>query len=468
MNTVKSIVLAAGKGTRMRTDGSDAPKVMRLALGKPLLSYVLSSLPVENMRDAIVVVGYMKEQVMEAFPDCTFAVQSEQLGTGHAVMCAEDALNGFSGNVLICCGDTPLVTRDTYTALLNTHIEEGNDCTMLSGTSKAPMKGYGRVLHASDGGFDKIIEEKDCTPEEAAIQEYNSGIYIFKAQKLFTALKELKTDNAQGEYYLTDVIRLIAEAGGHIDTLTTADPIETTGVNDRVQLAEAAAALYRRKAQELMLSGVTIIDPANTYIDQQVTVGQDTIIYPGCQLRGDTHIGAGCTIDGDCIITDSVIGDNCTLTKCVLDQAEAASGANIGPFAYLRPGTRLGENVKIGDFAEVKNAVIGAGSKIPHLSYIGDAEVGSGVNIGCGAITCNYDGVNKHKTIIGDDVFIGSNTNLVAPVSVGRGAFVGAGSTITKEVAAGALAVERARQTEIAGWAAEKSPRALAKKPDGK
>lgn len=246
MNTVKSIVLAAGKGTRMRTDGSDAPKVMRLALGKPLLSYVLSSLPVENMRDAIVVVGYMKEQVMEAFPDCTFAVQSEQLGTGHAVMCAEDALNGFSGNVLICCGDTPLVTRDTYTALLNTHIEEGNDCTMLSGTSKAPMKGYGRVLHASDGGFDKIIEEKDCTPEEAAIQEYNSGIYIFKAQKLFTALKELKTDNAQGEYYLTDTPVIMKNRGDKVGICVREMGSELIGVNTPEQLREVERILSQR------------------------------------------------------------------------------------------------------------------------------------------------------------------------------------------------------------------------------
>lgn len=464
---ITAVILAAGKGTRMK---SALPKVLHKAGGRTMLAQVLHQVRAAGIADCCVVVGHGAEQVRASLPQeagLRFALQMPQLGTGHCVQQAMPHIAPNCDAIMIVCGDTPLLTAKTLAALCEKFRATGVDGLILTADLPDPT-GYGRIIRAAGGNVCAIVEEKDATAEQKAVREINTGAYIFRHAALKQALAQLDNNNAQGEYYLTDVIRLIAEAGGHIDTLTTADPIETTGVNDRVQLAEAAAELYRRKAQELMLSGVTIIDPANTYIDQQVTVGQDTIIYPGCQLRGDTHIGAGCTIDGDCIITDSVIGDNCTLTKCVLDQAEAASGANIGPFAYLRPGTRLGENVKIGDFAEVKNAVIGAGSKIPHLSYIGDAEVGSGVNIGCGAITCNYDGVNKHKTIIGDDVFIGSNTNLVAPVSVGRGAFVGAGSTITKEVAAGALAVERARQTEIAGWAAEKSPRALAKKPDRK
>jgi UDP-N-acetylglucosamine diphosphorylase/glucosamine-1-phosphate N-acetyltransferase len=246
MSKLKTIVLAAGKGTRMRTDGSDAPKVMRLALGKPLLSYVLASLPVENESDAVVVVGYMKEQVMEAFSNCTFAIQSEQLGTGHAVMCAESALSDFDGDVLICCGDTPLVSRDTYTALLETHISENNDCTMLSGTSQTPMKGYGRVSRTADGGFDRIIEEKDCTPAEAAIQEYNSGIYIFKAKKLFSALKELKTDNAQGEYYLTDTPDIMKKRGDKVGICTREMGSELIGVNTPEQLHEVEQILSQR------------------------------------------------------------------------------------------------------------------------------------------------------------------------------------------------------------------------------
>lgn len=462
-NKFTAVILAAGKGTRMK---STLPKVLHKAAGRTMLEQVIHQVRAAGVDDCVVVVGHGADEVRAAIPEndnLRFALQMPQLGTGHCAQVAMPHIPQDTDAVLIVCGDTPLLTATTLGALCDKFSQSGADGIILTANLAKPT-GYGRIIRGENGSVCAIVEEKDATDEQKAVTEINTGAYVFSRQALQQALAGLTNDNAQGEYYLTDVIRLIDAAGGHIDTLTTDDYIETTGVNDRVQLACAAAELYRRKAEELMLSGVTIIDPANTYIDSMVTVGQDTIIYPGVQLRGDTHIGAGCTLDSDTIITDSTVGNHCTLLKCVLNEATVADGANIGPFAYLRPGTKLAENVKVGDFAEIKNATIGAGSKIPHLSYIGDAEVGSGVNIGCGTITCNYDGVNKHKTIIGNDVFIGSNTNLVAPVTVGDGAFVAAGSTITKEVSAGALAVERARQTEIAGWAVEKSPKAIAKK----
>lgn len=460
---ITAVILAAGKGTRMK---SALPKVLHKAGGRTMLEQVIHQVRAAGIKDCCVVVGHGAEQVRAALPpdaNLHFALQMPQLGTGHCVQVAMPHINAAANAVMIVCGDTPLLTVNTLSELCRRFCDTGADGLILTANLSNPT-GYGRIIRSANGNVCAIVEEKDATAEQKSITEINTGAYIFSHAALKAALAKLDNNNAQGEYYLTDVIRHIAAAGGRIDTLTTDDYIETTGVNDRVQLAAAAAELYRRKNTELMLAGVTVVDPANTYVDQQVTVGADTIIYPGVQLRGDTHIGANCTVDSDTIITDSTVGDNCTLLKCVLNQATVASGANIGPFAYLRPGANLAENVKVGDFAEIKNAAIGAGSKIPHLSYIGDAEVGSGVNIGCGTITCNYDGVNKHKTIIGNDVFIGSNTNLVAPVTVADGAFVAAGSTITKNVSANALAVERARQTEIAGWAAEKSPKAIAKK----
>lgn len=462
-----AIILAAGKGTRMK---SALPKVLHKAGGRTMLAQVLHQLRAAGIEDCCVVVGHGAEEVRQSLPqdkNLRFALQMPQLGTGHCVQQALPHIPADCEAALIVCGDTPLLTAETLQNLQDKFAQTGADGLILTAEMPDPT-GYGRIIRGADGGVTAIVEEKDATPTQKAVTEINTGAYIFKFPALKDALGKLTNDNAQGEYYLTDVIKIIAEAGGRIDTLTTPDAVETTGVNDRVQLAFAAAELYRRKARELMLSGVTIIDPAACYIDQQVTVGQDSVIYPGCQLRGNTHIGANCVIDSDCIITDSTLGAGCHLTKCVLTEATVGAGANIGPFAYLRPGTKLGDNVKIGDFAEIKNSTIGDGSKVPHLSYIGDTDMGSGVNIGCGTITCNYDGVNKHRTTIGDDVFIGSNTNLVAPVTVGAGAFVGAGSTITREVAPNALAVERSHQREVKGWAAELSPKALAAKKAAK
>jgi bifunctional UDP-N-acetylglucosamine pyrophosphorylase/glucosamine-1-phosphate N-acetyltransferase len=458
-----AVILAAGKGTRMK---SALPKVLHKAGGRTMLAQVLHEVRASGINDCCIVVGHGAEEVqaaMQAEKDCRFALQMPQLGTGHCVQMALPQISADTDAALIVCGDTPLLTAKTLRALQEKFVAEKADGLVLTTVMPNPT-GYGRILRSADGNVIAIVEEKDATAEQKQIQEINTGAYIFNYPALKDALGKLDNNNAQGEYYLTDVIKIMAAADKRLDTLQTADAVETTGVNDRVQLAFAAAELYRRKAEELMLSGVTIINPASCYIDQQVEVGQDTIIYPNCQLRGETKIGANCVLDSDCIITDSVIGSGCNITKTVMNQATVGDNANIGPFAYLRPDAALANNVKVGDFAEIKNAKIGDGSKIPHLSYIGDAEVGAGVNIGCGTITCNYDGVNKSLTKIGNNVFVGSNTNLVAPVEIEDDAFIGAGSTITRKVSAGALAVERSTQREIAKWAVEKSPKALAKK----
>ena len=456
-----AICLAAGKGTRMK---SALPKVLHKVGGRTMLEQVLGEVRASGVQDCCIVVGHGAEQVQAALGDgYTFALQQPQLGTGHCVQCAMPSVAADSDAVLIVCGDTPLLTAATLTALRDKFAASGAAGIVLTAVMPDPT-GYGRIIRDDAGNVCAIVEEKDAAAEQKAVREINTGAYIFAYGELCDAIGRLDNNNAQHEYYLTDVIRLLAAKGCLVDTLVVDDPVETMGVNDRVQLAEAAAELRRRKNRELMLSGVTIIDPASCYIEQDVQVGQDTVIYPHCQLRGNTVIGAGCVLDGECILTDTVVGDDSRLTKVVADKAVIGQRANIGPFAYLRPGTRLADDVKVGDFAEIKNARIGKGSKIPHLSYVGDAEVGEHVNIGCGTITCNYDGVNKHLTKIGNNVFIGSNTNLVAPVEVADDAFVGAGSTITRPVEAGALAVERGKRRDIARWNLEQSPKARQKK----
>ena len=459
--------MAAGKGTRMK---SNLPKVLHKAAGRTMLGQVWHEVRAAGIDNCVIVVGHGAEQVQASLagePGCRFALQMPQLGTGHCVQQALPQILPQTQAVLILCGDTPLLRAQTINAMYQRYAaSQQKDSQPLAGLLLTTLldnpHGYGRIVRNNDGSVTAIVEEKDASAEQRQIREINAGAYIFKYAALQSALARLDNNNAQGEYYLTDVISLLAADGQRLDTLPAADPLETTGVNDRVQLAAAAAELFRRKAEDLMLAGVTIINPVSCCIEMDVQVGADTIIYPNCQLRGQTSIGSGCVIDSDCLITDSQIGNDCTITKSVLNQATIGDRANIGPFAYLRPGANLAEDVKVGDFAELKNARIGRGSKIPHLSYIGDAEVGENVNIGCGTITCNYDGVNKHLTKIGNNVFVGSNSNLVAPVEVQDDAFIAAGSTITKQVGAGALAVERSPQREIANWGREKSPKALA------
>lgn len=458
--------MAAGKGTRMK---SNLPKVLHKAAGRTMLQQVLHEVRAAGVDNCVIVVGHGAEQVqasLAAEKGCRFALQMPQLGTGHCVQQALPQIPAQTQAVLIVCGDTPLLRAQTLQSMLEKYAASQQDSRPLAGLLFTAIldnpHGYGRIVRGSNGSVEAIVEEKDATAAQKQIQEINAGAYIFNYAALQSALARLNNNNAQGEYYLTDVISLLAADGLQLDTLPAADPLETTGVNDCVQLAAAANELYRRKAEELMLAGVTIVNPASCCIEMEVEVGADTIIYPNCQLRGQSKIGSGCVIDSDCLITDSLIGNDCTIIKSVLNQATVGDRANIGPFAYLRPGACLAEEVKVGDFAELKNAKIGRGSKIPHLSYIGDAEVGENVNIGCGTITCNYDGVNKHLTKIGNNVFVGSNSNLVAPVEVQDDAFIAAGSTITRPVKAGALAVERSPQREIANWNREKSPKAQA------
>lgn len=458
--------MAAGKGTRMK---SNLPKVLHKAAGRTMLQQVLHEVRAAGVDNCVIVVGHGAEQVqasLAAEKGCRFALQMPQLGTGHCVQQALPQIPAQTQAVLIVCGDTPLLRAQTLQSMLEKYAASQQDSRPLAGLLLTAIldnpHGYGRIVRGSNGSVEAIVEEKDATAAQKQIQEINAGAYIFNYAALQSALARLNNNNAQGEYYLTDVISLLAADGLQLDTLPAADPLETTGVNDCVQLAAAANELYRRKAEELMLAGVTIVNPASCCIEMEVEVGADTIIYPNCQLRGQSKIGSGCVIDSDCLITDSLIGNDCTIIKSVLNQATVGDRANIGPFAYLRPGACLAEEVKVGDFAELKNAKIGRGSKIPHLSYIGDAEVGENVNIGCGTITCNYDGVNKHLTKIGNNVFVGSNSNLVAPVEVQDDAFIAAGSTITRPVKAGALAVERSPQREIANWNREKSPKAQA------
>lgn len=456
-----SIVLAAGKGKRMK---SKLYKVLHPVCGKPMVGHVLDALENLGVSRKIVVVGHGAEAVREYLGDqAEYALQAEQLGTGHAVLQAEPLLKSEDGVTLVVCGDTPLVREETMRRMIGLHAEKGAAATILTAEFADPH-GYGRVLRDASGNVNGIAEQKDCTPEQAAIREINTGTYCFDNKKLFAALGKVTNNNAQNEYYLTDVIRILKEAGETVAAFCTADTAEAIGVNDRVALSEAEQLMQARIIREHMLAGVTIPAPANTYIEKDVTIGADTVLLPGCILKGKTVIGEDCVIGPFTEITDSTVGSKTQIKQSVLLEAAVGSKVNIGPYAYLRPGAQLADSVKVGDFVEIKNSVIGEGSKVPHLSYVGDATVGSRTNIGCGVITANYDGFNKSKTEIGDDAFIGSNVNLIAPVKVGNGAFVVAGSTITREVGENDLAIARPRQENKEGYAAKLRSRFQAKK----
>ncbi|MBR7114236.1 MAG: bifunctional UDP-N-acetylglucosamine diphosphorylase/glucosamine-1-phosphate N-acetyltransferase GlmU [Firmicutes bacterium] len=459
MKKTAVVILAAGKGQRMR---SQLPKVLHQLNGRPMLGYVAAAAEAAGVSQTLVVVGHGCEQVEAAFPQFNFALQQPQLGTGHALQCAMPQVAADCENVLVVCGDTPLLTAETLSALMHSFEQTGSTATVLSARVPNPY-GYGRIVRNLNGEVRAIVEERDASEEEKRICEINTGAYCFEAASLREALQQLTTDNAQGEYYLTDVIGILAALGKTVTSYLCADAAETAGVNDRVQLANAAAELRRRKNRALMLSGVTIIDPDDTYIEDTVTVGQDTIIEPQTYLRGNTVIGANCHIGPFAEIENSSLADGCRAQRCLIIESEAAENCNIGPFAYLRPGTRLARKVKAGHFVEIKKSEVGEGSKVPHLSYIGDTTIGRDVNIGCGTITCNYDGKKKHRTVIADRAFIGSNTNLVAPVSVGEGALVAAGSTITEDVPDGALGVARGRQRNVLGYIARKAEEAAKK-----
>ncbi len=445
-----TVVLAAGKGTRMK---SALPKVLHRVGGKSMLQHVLDASAAAGSERSVVIVGFGGETVKMAIgAQAEFVEQKEQLGTGHAVMQAGPLLKNETGTVMVLCGDTPLLTGELLKRLYDEHKAIGAKATVL--TAVMPdASGYGRIIRTASGTVAKIVEHKDASPEELKVNEVNSGIYCFEAQALFTALAKVSCDNAQGEYYLPDVLEILREAGEKIWAVAADDYEQTLGINSRVQLAGAEKILRRRKNIELMEQGVTLMDPDTTYIDAQVTVGRDTVIYPFTWLEGATTIGENCEIGPNSRFTDTKIGDQVTAHFSYAHECEIASGVVMGPYVHLRPNTKLAAGVKIGNFVEVKNSTVGEGSKLPHLSYIGDTDIGSGVNMGCGTITVNYDGKNKYRTVIADDAFVGCNSNLVAPVEVGKGAYVAAGSTITKDVPPAALAVARERQRNIEDWA---------------
>lgn len=454
MREMVAVILAAGKGTRMK---SSLPKVLHSVGGKPMLRHVMEAARGAGAARTVVVVGFGGEQVAEAMGQgAEYVTQAEQLGTGHAVMQTKDCLRGFNGTLLLLCGDTPLLTSATLRELCRIHSETAAAATVLTAVLQDPS-GYGRILRGADGGVCGIVEQKDATAEQRAIREINTGIYCFEAEPLFKALDGLTCENVQREYYLTDVLAILARSGHKVGAVEGAGFEETLGINSRVQLADAEAVLRRRKLQELMENGVTVMDPSSTFIDASVSIGQDTVIYPFTWIEGETVIGGNCRIGPNTRISDSVLGEAVTLHFSYAHECRIHDGVTVGPYVHLRPDTELLSGVKVGNFVEIKNTRVGTKSKVPHLSYIGDTDMGAGVNIGSGTITVNYDGKKKHRTTIGDDAFIGCNTNLVAPVSVGDGAYIAAGSTITKDVPARALGVGRARQMNIAGWVDKKN-----------
>lgn len=447
-----AVVLAAGQGTRMR---SKLYKVLHPVCGKPMVQHIVDRLKQVLIDETVVVVGHGAEQVKNQLGDSVFyAHQEKQLGTAHAVMMSTDLLVEKQGITLVVTGDTPLIQSETLEQLMNYHLQTEASATILT-TVLEDATGYGRIIRQSDGSVAKIVEHKDATNEEREICEINTGIFCFDNQKLFQALKRVNNNNVQGEYYLTDVIEILKNDGEIISAFITKDAEEGIGVNDRVQLSRVEQMMRRRINESHMRNGVTIIDPLSTYIESDVTIGADTIIHPGTILKGNTVIGEDCVIGPNADLHDTVIEDEVSIQYTVVSQSTIRKEASVGPFAYIRPGSDVGERVRVGDFVELKNARLGNGSKVSHLSYLGDAEIGDDVNIGCGTITVNYDGTKKHKTVIGSRSFVGCNANLIAPVVIGEGAYVAAGSTVTKDVPDQALAIAREKQTNKEGYAAK-------------
>lgn len=452
---IAAVVLAAGKSTRMR---SRLPKVLHPVCGRPILAHILHALTDAGVGRRIAVVGHEAETVRGAIDNyfgagqIEYAYQTEQKGTGHAVQMAENAFDGFTGTVLVLAGDTPLLSSEVLKLLLTEHAQTGATATVL--TAVLPDAGaYGRIVRGENGEVLGIVEAKDATPEQKRIGEINTGVFAFDAVALFTALRDLQPNNAQGELYLTDVLGLLRNAGKTVRAVVSTDTDVILGVNTRVELAEIGAKMRSRILRDLMLSGVTIEDPANTYVEAGVTIGQDTTLLPLTRLAGKTIIGEGCVLGPNANITDATIGDNVKARACFIESAVVGNNCKVGPFAHIRPGSRLEAGARIGNFVEINRSTLGEKVAAGHLTYIGDATVGAGTNIGAGTITCNYDGYAKHKTVIGENAFIGTHSTLVAPVSVGDRAFVAAASAVTEDVPADALAIARQRQTTKEGWA---------------
>jgi bifunctional UDP-N-acetylglucosamine pyrophosphorylase/glucosamine-1-phosphate N-acetyltransferase len=437
---------------------SDVPKVLHRVAGLTLLDHVLRAASAVHPSSIVVIVGHHAEDVMTAVgsrPGVRCAVQEPQLGTGHALLQAEGPLTGARGTVVLLSGDVPLLRGETLARLVREHESKKAAATVLTAVVESPG-GYGRIVR-NDGRIAAIVEHKDASPEVRAIAEINSGIYAFDLAPLFGALKEIGSANAQGEYYLPDLVTIYRSRGLTVETVTLDDPREILGVNSRKELAEVAAILKMTKNESLMAAGVTIVDPATAYIAPDVEIGPDTVIHPGVHLEGRTRIGSRCEIHPGVRILDSVLDDEVVVNSfCVINSAHVSTGARIGPFAHLRPESDVGIDAHVGNFVELKKTSLGRGSKANHLTYLGDATIGEKVNVGAGTITCNYDGTSKHPTVIEDGAFIGSDSQLIAPVRVGRGAYVAAGSSITDDVPPESLAIARGKQTNKEGWVAQK------------
>ena len=439
---------------------SELPKVLHPIAGRPLIEHVLRTADAVSPTTITVIVGHKAESVRQrlsrTFPrDLQFVLQEPQRGTAHALQQAETALAGRTGTVVLLSGDVPLLKAETLQRLLDTHRGAKAAATVVTATVDRPY-GYGRIVRTK-GRIARIVEERDASPGERRIKEINSGIYAFDLTPLFDALRGIAAQNAQGEFYLTDLVAIYRRRKLVVETLSVDNPEEIRGINSRTELADVSRVVRQTKNEELMAAGVTLIDPATTYIDPDVEVGADTVIHPGVVLEGQTRIGAACEIQAHVRIADSQIGNRVTINNfCLILGARVADGATVGPFAHLRPETVVHDGAKVGNFVELKKTSLGAGSKVNHLTYLGDATVGADVNVGAGTITCNYDGEKKHETVIEDGAFIGSDTQLIAPVRVGKGAYVGAGSSITEDVPAGALGIARSRQSNVEGWAERK------------
>lgn len=449
----KAIILAAGKGTRMK---SKHPKVVHKVCGKEMVNHVIDVSKKSGVQDVVVILGHGSETVKESIPsDSQIAMQTEQLGTGHAVKMAKEYIND-DDTIVVLCGDTPLVKEDTLRRLFAYHVEKGYVATVLTTKVDNPT-GYGRIIRDNHEDLLKIVEQKDASEEEKLVNEINSGIYCFDGKSLREALDLIDNNNAQGEYYLTDTIKIMRDRGEKVGAYNGSTIEELMGVNSRVELSKAEEIMRKRINTSHMVNGVTIIDVNSTYIESDVEIGNDTIVYPGVMLKGNTKIGSGCIIGMNCNISNSTIGDYTKVESSTIIDSTVGENTIVGPYAYLRPNSNIGSHVKIGDFVEVKNATIGDNSKASHLSYIGDAYVGKNVNIGCGVVFVNYDGHHKFKSVVKDGAFIGSNSNLVAPVTVEEKGYIATGSTITDDVPQGALAIAREKQVVKEGWVEKKN-----------